>query len=399
MPADERQPHFVQTGDAPIFTGQGTGELRCRCGQSVLVRGYDPSNFLGIDLRCASCGAVTTTPGLSALNRPPEQVVPVDRDAAAPPAGSTIEAHQAYAGREELDRAMALFRPRGPESNRVTISDAFLDGIVADYDRLTNGALAGHLATVAVAEAAKPLTGYRPYPLSWAIRTLRAGIRDPDWSPIATSPASVATTLVGAFRYFLDSWSQHPLFPAMVATAADTGFSLHGMALFATAKCLADSGNRVGFLPPRDGSGRLRQFALAMGDGAPLTCAMDVFDRYAWPHGEDWQSGDLHQRVVDSLMASKGQINLRHPGMIVLSPGATREEMEQPLVDAIHGAFHSHGRRYRHVTAVSVILAKIRATQDRDTVRFGYSFYPVPNPRQSAVEVKVAEVPGATARR
>ncbi len=399
MPADERQPHFVQTGDEPIFTGQGTGELRCRCGQSVLVRGYDPGNFLGIDLRCAQCGAITTTAGLSALSRPPEQVLPVERTAATPPSGSTIAPDQVLAGREELERLMELHRPRGPESDRLTVSDAFLDAIAADYDRLSGGLLAEHLAAVAASETAKPLSGYRPYPLAWAIHTLRAVIRSPDWSCTATSPASVATTVAGSFRYFLDCWSHHPLFPAMAATAADTGFSLHGAALFATAKCLVESGNRVGFVPPRDGSGRLRQFALAMGDGAPLTCAMEVFDRYEWPLGEEWRGADLHQRVVERLLASKGQINLRHPGMIVLSPGATWEQMEQPLVDSIHGAFHSHGRRYRHVTAISVILAKVLPTQAHDTVRFGYSFYPIPNPRQSAIEVKVADVPGVTDRR
>ncbi len=400
MPADERQPHFVQTGDEPIFTGQGTGELRCRCGQSVLVRGYDPSNFLGIDLRCAQCGSVTTTAGLSALNRPPEQVVPMDRTAAAPPAGSTVASDQVLAGREELERLMELYRARAPASDRLTVSDAFLDAIAADYDRLSGGLLADHLAAVAASEATRPLTGYRPYPLAWAIHTLRAVMRSPDWSCTATPPASVATTVAGAFRYFLDCWSHHPLFPAMAATAADSGFSLHGAALFATAKCLADSGNRVGFVAPRDGSGRLRQFALAMGDGVPLTCAMDVFDRYEWPLGEDWRGANLYERLVDRLPATKGQINLRHPGMIVLSPGATWEQMEQPLVDAIHDTFHSHGRRYRHVTAISVILAKVLPTPAADTVRFGYSFYPVPNPRQSAIEVKVADVPGApTGRR
>jgi len=399
MPADERPPHFVQTGDEPIFTGRGTGELRCRCGQSVLVRGYDPSDFMGIDLRCASCGAITTTPGLSALKRPPEHVQPVERDAVAPPAGTTVGPDRVLAGREELGRLMELHRPRGPASDLLTVSDAFLDTIAADYDRLTGGALTDHLAAVAAAEAVKPLSGYRMYPLAWAIHTMRGVLRGADWSCAGSSPASVATTVAGAFRYFLDCWSHHPLFPEMAATAADSGFSLHGTALFATAKGLAESGNRIGFVPPRDGSGRLRQFALAMGTGEPLTCVVDRFDRYEWPFGEDWQSADLRQRVQERLLASKGQINVKHPGMIVLSPGATWEQMEQPLVDAIHGAFHAHGRRYRHVTAVSVILAKIKATPNHDTVRFGYSFYPIPNPRQSAIEVKVADVPGATARR
>jgi hypothetical protein len=177
----------------------------------------------------------------------------------------------------------------------------------------------------------------------------------------------------------------------MVAAAADTGFSLHGLALFATAKCLSDSGNRVAFVPPRDGSDRVRHFVLAMGSTKPLTCVVDVFDTYEWPSTRAWEFPALRAAVQERLAASKGRINQKNPGMVVLSPGATWEEMEQPLVDAIIATFQSHGRRYRYVSAMSVILAKIKPTTDREVVRFGYSFYPMANPRHTAVDVQVAD--------
>jgi hypothetical protein len=67
----DQAPHFLQVGVAPIFVGDGTDDLACRCGASVLVRGLRPGVLLAIDLECAACGAVTTTPGLGA-----DQVVP-----------------------------------------------------------------------------------------------------------------------------------------------------------------------------------------------------------------------------------------------------------------------------------------------------------------------------------
>ena len=390
----ERSPHFVQTDARPVFTGYGTGELRCRCGESVLVRGYDPKNFLAVDFQCSVCGATTTTPGLSALTEPPSAVVPLERTAEAPPEGAKIPAGRVLAGREELDRLMHIYQPRGPESDIVTLSPEWLDTVAAGYDRLTAGLLATHLDTVAALEAEKPLAGLAKHPLAWALHTLRASLSDPTFDCIRTDAGSVATTLTVAFRYFIDCWSHHPLFAEMAAAAADTGFSLHGTSLFAVAKSLSDSGNRVAFLPPRDGTGRVSEFAIAMGPSDRLTCVVDPIPTYEWPTGrKTWEFEQLRTLVLERLLASKARINQKRPGMIVLSPSPTAEALEQPLVDAIFTAFHSHGRRYRHVSAMSLIFPKIAATAERNTERFGYSFLPVPNPQHTAVAVRVGDRP------
>jgi hypothetical protein len=228
------------------------------------------------------------------------------------------------------------------------------------------------------------------------LHSLRDAIRDPAWECIGSDTASVATTLTAAFRYFTDCWSHHPLFPQMVAAVGDTGFALPATSVFAAAKSLSDSGNRIAFLPPQDGSERVRDFVLAMGPTDRLACVADVFDRFSWPTGRTrWDSEDLQAAVLERLLASRNRISQRRPGMILLCPGPTREEMEQPLVDAIIAAFRSYGRRYRHVSAVAVVMPKIMATS-RDTARFGYSFLPIANPRHSAVTVAVAGGSGAT---
>jgi hypothetical protein len=385
----EQAPHFLQAAGRPIFICQGAGVLNCRCGQSELVRGYDPQNFLAVDLQCASCGAVTSTPGLSALNNPPAAVVLLERTAEITPEGAALSPGRVLAGREELDRLLHIYQPRGPVSDTITVAGDWLDAIAADYDRLTGGLLAAHSREVEDAEAAKPASGSKKYQLAWALRTLRVGVADPDWACWGSSPAAVATTTAGAFRYFTDCWSHHPLFPEMAAAAADTGFSLHGLALFATAKVLSDSGNRIAFMPPRDGSGRVTDFTIAMGPVDRLTCIVDVFDRYQWPEERGWTFPELRAAVLDRLAASKARINPKRPGMIVLSPGPTQESLERPLVEAMFASLHTQGRRYRHVSAMSAIRAKIIPAQERDSARFCYSFLPVPNPRHHAVTVRI----------
>jgi hypothetical protein len=385
----ERAPHFAQAPGRPIFLGQGTGVLNCRCGQSELVRGYDPRNFLAVDFQCANCGAITTTPGLSALSSPPAAVIPLERSAEIPPEGASIPPGQVLAGREELDRLMRIYQPGGPASDVVAVTPDWLDALEADYDRLTNGLLATHLSEVEAAESAKTLSSFARYPLAWAIHTLRAGIADPNWSCAATDEASVASTVAAAFRYFIECWSHHPLFPDMAATAADTGFSLHGLDLFATAKLLSDSSNRIAFMPAHDGSGRVKDFAIAMGPEDRLTCIVDPFNHYEWQPNPRLDSDRLRAEVQERLLAAKYRINPKRPGMIVLSPGATSGALEQPLVDAIHATFQAQGRRHRHVSAMSVIMGKIAATPEPHVVRFGYSFLPIPNPRHAAVKVQI----------
>jgi hypothetical protein len=67
----------------------------------------------------------------------------------------------------------------------------------------------------------------------------------------------------------------------------------------------------------------------------------------------------------------------------VLSPGAVEGTLEQLFVDCIVAALGSHGKRHRGLAAVSVIFPKIRMTNKRREVRFGYSFYPVANRNHS----------------
>jgi len=376
----EQAPHFIQVGDDPAIIGESTDDLRCQCGQSVLVKGYLPCNLLAIDIRRSRCGAVTTTPALLAETAPPDTVMTIDRGDKPLPGPATVARLTTLASHEELARLTRLYGPRTPMSDCCTIDATLLDLVEADYDRLSGGRLAAHFGAVAAAGGG-PLAGLRPHPLAWALRHLRARCESPGWTWFNTDEAGAATSIVAAFRHFVACWSHHPLFAAMATAAADRGFSLHATAVFGAAKCLSDSGNRIAFTAQEPADGRVTDFSLAVGPADRWAVRVEVFDQFEWPFGKPWNQSALRSAVMEAVAASQARINLRRPGLLVLSAGAVRSAFDQPLVEAIHLAVQARGSRNRGLAGVCAIMPKLVETEKPNEARFSFAFYPISNRR------------------
>ena len=111
----------------------------------------------------------------------------------------------------------------------------------------------------------------------------------------------------------------------MAAGAAAAGFSTHALAVFAAARCMAADGNRIGLVPPDRGE-RIDGFHITTGStetGSPERVAVLVhrFDRFDWPRGRGVEVAATRAATIDALIASQGRINVRRPGMVVLSVG------------------------------------------------------------------------------
>jgi hypothetical protein len=50
------------------------------------------------------------------------------------------------------------------------------------------------------------------------------------------------------------------------------------------------------------------------------------------------------------------------------------------VVDAIHAAFQSVGRRHRGIAAIAIVMPKVLPAGLPDRLGFGYAFYPIVNP-------------------
>ena len=394
----ERAPHFHQSGDIPAVIGEGTEDLVCSCGQAILVKGYIPRNLLAIDLHCGACGQVTTTPGLADTENPPAAAyIPERREI---PLGRPAEVGRlaALISQEEMDRLSALYLPRDPGSNPIQISLAMLDEIAADYDRITNGAMARHLDAIARA-GISPGAGMREYGLAWAIHFLRTRVSDPGWSCGQDDASGVATTIAAAFRFFQLCWSHHPRFAAMEAALAGERFSPNAMARFGVAKGLSDAGNRVGFVVPEPGAARpLIGFYVAIGPDQRQDVTVEAFDRFSWPDGRQAEPVPMFNAVIERMDASRGRINPRHPGMLILSISAVWSDFDQLIANIMQAALHKHGRRYRGLTALGVILPKFRPADRPDSVHFGYNFYPFANRHHGTGGIMRAGVGGPGSR-
>jgi hypothetical protein len=362
--------HFIQQGETTVFVGPGSGTLACACG-NTLIQGFDPARFLAVGLQCGQCGQVTTTARLPDDTAPPFAVIVAEPVAEPRPVTSTMPDHAFVIGRAEMSRITALYQPVTPVNNVYRVSPALLDEAVATHDR--------HVADPLPCSVVVGFTGLSNNALGWAISHLRAHIRQENWSCLDDVPTSIATVHVAAFLHFVFTWSHHPLFPAMVATAASRGFSAHGLAPFATAHCATMQNNRVSFPAPAGTPPRLEGFNLATGPTDVVGVHVDAFDRFEVPFGRPWDQSTLRSAVADHIAAAQSRINLRRPGLLVLSPGSAMGGFDEALIEAVQHAMQTEGRKNRGLMAVAPIVLRLQAQPDPHAVRFGYGFFPTPN--------------------
>jgi hypothetical protein len=370
---DSDIPHFVQVGSAPAFHGAGSADLLCRCGGSVLIQGYLPGNFLAIRIKCFRCGAVTGTPGL-----PDGEILPRSTAAVAATQMPMVTTSEVAPGavlacQDAIEREYALTRPCDLPDEPLPLSRTMLETAAADYDRLTGGRLAEHAA------ASPPAMGTEqgPYPFAWAVLRLREQIGRLGWSWRIQDDDTMAAMYVVALHYLMRCWGQYPLLARLAAPLAERDRFIRTVTGFATAKLLHDAGNRVGF-------------SLATGDvdlhfttaaDEPLSLALTAPDALQWPQRTRRSPEVLTAAVVDALASAQGRVNRARPGIVVLGVSILQPDFDQMIVDAIHAAFQTVGRRHRGVAGVAVVMPKVLPIGQPDQIGFGYAFYPIRNPR------------------
>ncbi len=374
--------------------GDGADDLVCRCAGSILVRGHHPGTLLAIGIECAACGKVTDTPGL-----PTGQVLPIgvrvaERTRMAVAEPLALAPGMVLADRDELARVELLTTPRNVPAAPFEMSAATLATAAADYDRLSGGEFFAHRRAVAAAslDAASAL-GHLP--LAWALPQLEAGVDTPGWWCLAKEPDAVAAVQLGAFREFPLVWSQHPLFPAMAASAAAGGFSTHALAVFAAARCMGAAGTRVGFAAPDRDDGRIEGFLVETAPTQRLPVLVRRFDRFDWPRGRGLEVAAVRAAAIDALIASQSRINVRQPGILVLSVGSVLRQHDPIIIEGVSRTLLERGRRHRGLAAVALVLPKIYPAGRSDQVVFGWTFLPFANPQHGGSLLRLGALPGA----
>lgn len=367
------EPNFVQACEGPVFAGPGDGTLACACGQ-VLIKGYDPDRFLGVAIRCGQCAEVTATPPLPAGRSPPSAVVVAETIAEPRTATTTLPANVHIVGRIEYERIAALYLPHTPTDNVYRITPDLLAEVAAAHEAAAGAKLPDWVASIE-----DPFAGSTDHALAWAVAHLRERLRADSWASRESAATSAAATNVAAFLHFVRTWSHHPLFPAMAATAAERGFSLHGLAPFAAAHCLTAQGNRIGFPTPKEVPGRIGFIYVAAGPSDMVAVHPEVFDRFEYPYGRAWDPAALQAAVAEVVLRAQGRINLKNPGVLLLSPGVALGGYDEALIEAVKAAVQSAGRKNRGLMAVAPIVLRMQDTPDPHAVRFGYGLFPVLN--------------------
>ena len=365
--------HFVQGGDEPVLAGAGTGTLSCLCG-NTLVTGYDPGFIIAVGIQCARCSAVTTTQPLPDRAMLPSAVIMADPSATPRTDAMTVPPGVTVIGRAEIERLRVLFRPVTPPGNIYRFSTERLDEAVAAYEYH-----AGTTLPVIEAEPGDPFRGLPVHALAWAIGHLRIRMRAESWACTEDQPTAAAALLVAGFLHFVATWAHHPHFPAMVATAAEHGCSLHGLAPYAAAHVLTIMGNLTSFPAPTGYPGRIEGLNLVTGPAETLPVEVDIFDRFEYPFGRRWDHARLRSAVAETIGAVQRRVNLRNPGLFLLSPGIALAGYDEALIQAINHAMLTLGRKNRGLMAVASIVLRLLPTPDPHAIQFGYGLFPVAN--------------------
>ena len=363
-------PHYIQVGAVPVFTGTGINDLTCRCGQSVLIKGYLPGNFVAIRVKCFRCGEVTATPGL-----PDGEILPHWAAVIAPqemPAVNTMGVARgavlacATATARDYDRR----RPRSLPDAPFELSRELVEATASEYDELTDGKLADQIAASAQATGADP----GEYPFAWSVQRLREEIDKPDWSWLYKDPDAVAAIHVVGMHHLVQTWGHHPRFTHLAANVGTPGGFLRTLNTFASAKLLYDAGNRVGF-----GDGLDLHFVTAADE--PLTLALLELPALQLRELPLRSPERLRAAVIEALAMAQSKVNRSRPGLVVLPVSIWHPDFDQMMVDAMQAALHDVGRRHRGVAAVAAIMPKGLPAGPLDRIGFGYAFYPILNPR------------------
>lgn len=366
-------PHFIQVGDVPVFSGAGNGDLRCPCGHATLIHGYLPGNYLAIRIQCFRCGALTTTPGLPEGEILPRAAVGIAASATPVLATARVSRGDVIACQDGAARDYPLTRPHDFPPDPLLVSRDMLEAAAADYDRLTGGRLAEQMATSPSGEGADQ----GPYPFAWAVERLRPRIDTPGWSWLMQDDDAMATMYVTAMHHLMACWGHHALLTRLAAPLALPDRFLRTTSGFAMAKLLHDAGNRVGF--SLTGGDVDLHFTTAADE--PLSFTLLAPEALQW-RAKDRRSPDtLRAAVSDAMASAQGRVNRFKPGIVVLASSILQPDFDQMVVDAIHAAFQSVGRRYRGVAALAIVMPKVVQVGAPDRLGFGYAFYPIRNPR------------------
>lgn len=339
----------------------------------MLIEGYSPANFLAIRIQCFRCGEVNATPGLPAGDILPRHAVAVEAEQRPMVAPTRIGRSDVLACAELTERDYAPTRPRDPPAEPLQLTRAVLDSAAADYDRLTGGRLAEHMASSPSGEG----VDQGVYPFAWSVLRLRERIDRTEWSWLYQDDDAMAAMYVTSLHHLMQCWGQHPLLERLAAPLADPDRLLRTLCGFAMAKLLFDAGNRVGFsLAERDVG-----LHFTTPDDEPLALALLAPEPLQWRQKARRSPEALRNAVIDAMAAAQGRVNRSKPGIVVLASSILQPDFDQMVVDATHAAFQAAGRRHRGVAATAIVMPKVLPVGQPDRIGFGYAFYPVVNPR------------------
>lgn len=357
------RPVLLQCTSAPLFLGSSACDLTCGCGQ-ILIKGYDPRQYIEIDIECYSCKGVTRTDSWPVGEALPYSLLSIGREGRIALSGNiNMTRNSSFICDQAIDK-VAYDTAVRPGKTTLKLSLEGLDELGRDLDRISGGEYLKSLASTERAYKAKNEL-FLKFPLAWAISHLKRRILEGEIS-FHDKKDSAAVAYLNFVPYYFSRWEHHPLFAALSKGCVLEFY--HTVTQLVAASYFSDYGHYIGFTNAVGVVGRSPDLYVNKTPFERCSIEVKAPSELQWPH--DLPSVDKLEKIIEKqIKKARGQVTGELGGIVVVGVSAFGLESEE-IINGCIKSLIKRGKVPARVTGVSSVLMNL--SSDNQIKRSGW---------------------------
>lgn len=324
------RPVMRQGSENPIFRGTSGTQLKCVCGY-VLVDGYFPKQYSGIDLQCFNCKNKIQLDGWPSDEPLPDQLVNLEPGKIYLICGTVdFPDEVVIASHDETTQNSQRTKPRQNKLEFKLLPES-LTKLREHFDSHTCGELEDSIRKTLNATR----TGNKrffDYPLSWAFIQLDRILNIDKTLKLDNHDDCAAIAYIQTLTYYINQWLHHPLFTN--ASAGCVREFHHTLNQLSIASFIADLGHPLGFTNTAIETGKSPDLYLIHHAQSKFSIEVKAPTYLQWPNPIP-DKNTLERKILRVVKKAKEQFTSDQGGLVVIGVSAFDEKNKAKVDDAI----------------------------------------------------------------